>query len=376
MHWKTIGLAILICLIISWSINSYSSEFIDPKLGTLDVDGKTVWYDARLLGVEGKGWPDTETDYERLPLKAKGVVNDDVWGLSHCTAGLLVRFATDAESLKVHWTLTESDLAMPHMPATGVSGIDLYARDQTGKFRFCENGIPEDTSNTVSFTPPQSSELVLYLPLYNGVKHLALGIPREVKLYRLSRRPVSDAIVFYGTSITQGGCVSRPGLAATAIVGRRLDVPVINLGFSGSGKMEKELAELLAELDPAIYVLDCLWNMSPEMVSERVEPFIAILRKNRPKTPILLAEDSNFMNLPTENGDILRKIFAKLKTLGDENLYLLSNTGMLGEDTEGTVDGCHPNDLGMARQAEVFNKCLEPILKKQEVNTPEENPDR
>ena len=371
MHFKTISLAIFLCYITSLSINIYSSEFIDPKHGKLDVDGKIIWYDARLLGVEGKGWQNTGSDYDRLPLKAKGVVNDDVWGLSHCTAGLLIRFASDAESLKVHWTLTEGELAMPHMPATGVSGIDLYARDKNGKFSFCENGIPEDTSNTVSFSLPQSNGYVLYLPLYNGVKSLEIGIPKGTKLSRLARSSMSDAIVFYGTSITQGACASRPGMAATAIVGRNLDVPVINLGFSGSGKMEKELAELLAELDPAVYVLDCLWNMSPEMVSERVEPFINILREARPKTPVLLVEDSNFKNSPTENGDILRKIYAKLKAQGDENLYMLSNTGMLGEDTEGTVDGCHPNDLGMARQAVVFIECLRPILKKQKLNKPD-----
>jgi lysophospholipase L1-like esterase len=368
MRWRYMCLIILVSFIAGFSIESYSSELIDPGQGTPDIDGKTVWYDTRLLGVEGKGWLDTESDYDRLPLKAKGVVNRDVWELSHCTAGLQICFVSDAESLKVHWSLTDDNLDMPHMPATGVSGIDLYARDKTGKLRFCENGRPEDTSNTVLFTLPRSSEYVLYLPLYNGVKRLELGIPRESRLSRLARSSVSSAIVFYGTSITQGGCASRPGMAATSIVGRELDVPVINLGFSGSGKMEKELAELLAEINPAVYVLDCLWNMSPEMVSERVEPFIAILRKARPMTPILLVEDSNFMNVPTEKGELLRKIYVNLKARGDENLYLLSNTGMLGEDADGTVDGCHPNDLGMARQASVFIECLEPILKKQNLN--------
>ena len=359
---------LFICLTAGLSINTYSSEVIDPKLGNLDVDSKIVWYDAKLLGVEGKGWLDTGSDYDRLPLKAKGVVKEDVWELGHCSAGMQVCFASDAKTLKVHWTLTEKTLAMPHMPATGVSGIDLYARDKTGNLRFCANGCPIDTSNTVSFTLPESNEYVLYLPLYNGVKYLEIGIPKTTKLSRLARSSVSSAIVFYGTSITQGACASRPGMAATSIVGRKLDVPVINLGFSGSGTMEKELAELLSELDPAIYVLDCLWNMSPELVSERVELFIITLRKTRATTPILLVEDSNFRNFSTQKGDILRKIYTKLKAQGDENLYLLSNKGMLGEDADGTVDGCHPNDLGMARQASAFIECLEPILKKQKLN--------
>ncbi len=345
------------------TINSYSSEVINPRVGTLDADSNTVWYKAKLLGIEGKGWSETESDYDRLPMRAKGIVRKPVWELSQSSAGIYVRFNTDASSVNVRWTLTNKDLDMPHMPATGVSGIDLYARDTTtGLLIFCGNGRPTDASNQSLFTVPASDEYVLYLPLYNGVNQLEIGIPKENKLAKLEKSAISDAIVVYGTSITQGGCVSRPGMAATSILGRQLNRPVINLGFSGNGRMEIELAELLAELDPAIYVLDCLWNMKPDLVMERVEPFIKRLRTTRPSTSILLVEDSSVRNVPTPKGDILRKIFADLKAQGDMNLYMLSNTGMLGEDGEGTVDGVHPNDLGMARQAAVFKTCLESIL--------------
>jgi len=153
-------------------------------------------------------------------------------------------------------------------------------------------------------------------------------------------------------------------MACTAIVGRQLDAPVINLGFSGNGKMEPEMAELLAELDPAVYVLDCLWNMRPADVSERVGPFVRRLRAARPNTPILLAEDSSVGNItPTEKGVILRRVYEDLKAEGATNLHFLSNRDMLGTDGEGTVDGCHPNDLGMMRQAVVFSTSLAEILK-------------
>ena len=102
--------------------------------------------------------------------------------------------------------------------------------------------------------------------------------------------------------------------------------------------------------------------MSPRLVSERVEPFINRLRQTHPTTPILPVEDSSFKGLPSEKGDISRKIFTKLTTEGDQNLHFLPNKGMLGEDFDGTVDGIHPNDLGMARQATVFIQCLKPIL--------------
>jgi lysophospholipase L1-like esterase len=364
MEQKFIWAMLIIPIIAGLFMNTTALEFINPKLGKPDEKGEFVWYDAKLLGVEGKGWTDGESDYNRLPLKAKGFVRQEVWKLGQCTAGMTVHFKTNAETIKVHWTLTNPDLAMPHMPATSVSGIDLYARDKTGKLRFCAIGIPRDTSNTTVFPLPESNEYVLYLPLYNGLKLLEIGIPRDKKLSKLVHSTVSSSVVFYGTSITQGACASRPGMAATSMVGRNLNVPIINLGFSGNGTMEIELAELLSELNPAAFVLDCLWNMTPEMVSKRVEPFITKLREARSTTPIFLVEDSNFRNVATKKGDILRKVYANLKTQGDENLYFISNTGMLGEDLDGTVDGCHPNDLGMERQATIFTRHLEPKLKK------------
>ncbi len=368
MTRQFIGIALFICFSTGFATSTYCADSIKQESGVLDADGKTVWYKGMLLGVEGKGWVNTKSFYDRLPRKANGMVRAPVWNMSHHTAGMLIRFATDAKSIQVRWTLTKKDLAMPHMPATGVSGIDLYARNQSGRLRFCANGRPKGVANKASFKLPPSNEYVLYLPLYNGVKLFEIGIPKDKTLSKFPS-PSHD-IVFYGTSITQGACASRPGMAATAMVGRELNVSVINLGFSGNGRMEKEMAEFLSELDPTVYILDCLWNMTPQLVSERMEPFITKLRKTRPTTPILLVEDSSFRDLPSGKGDILRKIFAKLVAQGDENLYILSNKGMMGEDSDGTVDGTHPNDLGMARQASVLITCLEPILKKQKSNKP------
>ena len=338
---------------------------IDPKQGIADPDGKTVWYEGKLLAVEGKGWNDTESFYDRLPTKAKGVAPEHVWNLSHHTAGICLGFITNAAVIQIRWTLTSKDLAMAHMPATGVSGIDLYSRGKSGKWFFAANGQPTQETNTVSFNVSSGAENLLYLPLYNGVKSIEIGVPKD-KTLSIPRSPLQEKrkpIVFYGTSITQGGCASRPGLAATAIIGRELDFPVINLGFSGSGKMEPAMADLLAELDPSVYVLDCIWNMEAEMVSLRVVPFVKTLRKVHPNTPILLAEDSNYRNIsPTEKGKVLRPIFEQLVKEGGKNLYFLSNEGMLGTDWEGTVDGCHPNDIGMIRQAAVFEKAIGEIL--------------
>lgn len=337
----------------------------DPPKGPPGPEAVT-WHDCKDLLVEGKGWTDTQSFYDRLPARAEGKVTPSVWVLSHHSAGLCVRFVTDAPAIQVRWTLLpKRDLSMPHMPATGVSGVDLYSRDASGRWRFVANGRPTAATNTARFTPPPGQPCLLYLPLYNGVTSVEIGVPQgsTVTSPDAAGAQRRKPIVVYGTSITQGGCASRPGMAFPAIMGRKLETPVINLGFSGSGRMEPAMAELLAELDPSVYVLDCLWNMTPELVSTRVEPFVRTLRAARPDTPICLVEDCSVRNVcPTEKGTILRTIHQRLTAEGLKHLYFVSNQGMLGDDTEGTVDGCHPNDLGMMRQADALVAALSPLL--------------
>ena len=215
---------------------------------TASPTGQTVWHDCKEIGVEGKGWTDTLSFYDRLPAKAQGKAPASVWSLSQLSAGLCVRFTTDAPSIQVRWTLLGNDAAaMPHMPATGVSGVDFYVKDRRaddGSLWATDGRRPERT-RPASRVPP-GEQYLLYLPLYNGVKSVEIGIPKGRKIAAAAASSHQKPIVIYGTSITQGGCASRPGMAWTSIVGRRLDMPVINLGFSGSGKMEPEMADLLA----------------------------------------------------------------------------------------------------------------------------------
>ena len=345
-------------------------------LTSRSVCAETVWQDCTRLAaegnimLEGKGW--TDLLYDRLPAKAEGKVTPAVWGLSHDSAGMCFRFETDAETLQVRWTLTKTSLAMPHMPATGVSSVDLYVKAADGRWLFLPRKFGEGVIGTSStfVLPAGRKACVLYLPLYNGIKSIELGVP-EGRTFSKIHETRSKPVVVYGTSIAQGGCASRPGLAWIAIAGRNLDVPMINLGFSGSGKMEMEMADLLGELDPSVYVLDCLWNMSPDMVSERMEPFVKRLRSLRPDVPILLVEEGSFQNVsPTAKGKLLRSIYEKLQAEGVGNLHFLSNEGMLGEDGEGTVDGLHPNDLGMMREAQTVEKALRGILNPQPKKAP------
>ena len=327
---------------------------------TQAADPELTWVDAQTLTVEGKGWTATEAVWDRLPAKAKGVVRDDVWGLSKNSAGICVRFQTTADVVHVKWEVT-GGLAMPHMPATGMSGVDLYAKAANG-WRFVGNGRPEHPANEATFYPGKGVELCLYLPLYNTTKSVQIGVPAG---QTVTPAPVrGKPVVFYGTSITQGGCASRPGMAYTNIVGRKLGVPTINLGFSGNGQGEPELADLIGEIDASVYVFDALWNMSPEWVRDRIPPFVNKLRAAHPTTPILLVEDCTISNsVPTTKGKVLREVYARLQQEGVGNLHFLSAEGMMGPDDEGTVDGCHPTDLGFTYQAQVFAAALRPLLK-------------
>lgn len=336
------------------------------------------WTDIRELGVEGQGWPDTKALYDRLPAKAEGKVRDAVWNLSRHSAGLHVRFITEATNLHARWAVTSSNLAMPHMAATGVSGLDLYVKTDKGDWHWLAVGKPNRQTNDVTLIgnlPPGRREYLLYLPLYNGTRFVELGVPRGGTLAKPgpwgpgSRKPV----LFYGTSILHGASASRPGMVHSAILGRRFHFPHLNLGFSGNGKMEPELAGLLAELDPSVYVLDCLPNMTAAEVTARVEPFVQTLRSAHPQTPIVLVEDRNYADAfliasKRERNEssqaALRAAFDRLRKSGVKNLHYLKGADLLGDDGEGTVDSSHPNDLGFMRQAEAHARVLGPLVKK------------
>jgi lysophospholipase L1-like esterase len=356
-----------------------------PSLAQLDknfalptsAEGMT-WYDIRALGVEGQGWKDVESTYDRFPAKAKGVVRDPVWHLSQHSAGLCVRFVTDSPRVAAQWTVRSANLAMDHMPSTGVSGLDLYAWDEAGKrWRFSGVGRLKETNAKATLlsasNPAGPRHFLLYLPLYNGVSEVRVGINDGATITKAPAYPVSDQrpIVFYGTSIVQGGCASRPGMVHTAILHRRLNRPVINLGFSGNAKSEPEVADLLAELDPCAYVLDPLPNMSEDEVRQRIVPLVNTLRLARPMIPIILVGNIHYTDgwINTGRGDRARKsnaalleCFQQLQAQGVPNISLIPGEKMLDAAGEGTVDGTHPTDVGFTAMADAQEPVLRQVL--------------
>jgi hypothetical protein len=331
------------------------------------------WHDVTTWGVEGRLWEDEERLrwFDRFPAAAEKTVPPSVWTLSRDSAGMAVRFETDAQTIRVRMKLLNEKLARPNMPATGVSGLDLYARDTTGRWRWVAVTKPEKLEFEADLIPglalaPGRREYLAYLPLYNGVESLAIGVPEGAAFQGLA--PRGKPIVFYGTSITHGACASRPGMAHVAILGRRLDRPVANVGFSGNGRMDAAVGDLLARVDAACYVIDCLPNMDAKLVRERCAPLVKQLRAARPAVPIVLVEDRRFTNewiLPAKkahhdaNHAALREAFDALRRDGVGGLFYLQGDGLLGDDGEGAVDASHPTDLGFMRQADAF----EPVLR-------------
>jgi lysophospholipase L1-like esterase len=347
---------------------------LDKNFAARVAEDGLVWHDLAGFPLEGRGWEDVKRRYDRLPARAEGLVRDAVWQLGQHSAGMSIRFVTDARRLAARWTVRFPELALPHMAATGVSGLDVYVR-QGGRWRWMATGVPDKFPTTEVTLAPElpagRREYRVYLPLYNGLESVAIGVEAGAEFGpgRPWPRRTERPICFYGTSITQGGCASRPGLAYPSILGRRLARPILNLGFSGNGKAEPEVTALLAELDPAVFVMDCMPNLRLPDMEQRLEEWVEELRRARPRTPLVLVGNMRFQGEPYDTRGarksraanvILRRVVARLRRRGLGGLYVVPGGTLLGDDFEGTVDGGHPNDLGFMRMADA----LEPVLRR------------
>jgi hypothetical protein len=332
------------------------------------------WHNVCDWGVEGKGWAETECAFDRLPTRAKAVVPANVWELSRHSTGLCARFQTDSPALYARWVLRQKTLELPHMPATSVSGVDVYGEDTPGVWKWVGVGPPIGAPNAETrITYGLESALrpyQLYLPLFNGVTSLEIGICPGCAFVPIPPR-IDRPIVFYGTSVVQGIAASRSGMCHTAILGRWLHLPVINLGFAGCGKMDIPLAHVLLELDPAIYVIDCLPNMTSELVAERAAGFLEILARGRPNTPILLMEDRTYTSawvvpaLRERNAASRAALYATYKHMlsnSHSNIHYIRGEILLEADDESCVDGSHPTDVGFVHISRALIEPLRQLL--------------
>lgn len=342
-----------------------------------------VYHDASAFPLFGKCVEETSARYERLPAELKGAVRDQLWGLSRNSAGLYIRFRSNSTKISARWKSLVPRHYMPHMTDVGDNGLDLYILTEDKGWRFAGSGFEwggrdkEVKSKTmVANMEPRMREYMLYLSLYNGVESLEIGVDEGAAIEApavdspRSERPV----VMYGTSILQGGCASRPGMAFTAILERRLDREVINLGFSGNARLDYEIAEYITKVkDPGLIVLDYVPNSSAKRINEQGEKFFRIIRDAFPDVPVILVEDPTFphtifdqrmLEEVTSKNKAQRALYEKLKKSGEKRLYYVSTKGLIGEDGDATVDGVHFTDLGMSRYAERLLPVMKKALKK------------
>ena len=347
-------LALLLAFIVGCQQNTSNNIIYSSTFDDIEYFGE----DSFLL--EGTDIPDSlkENKYDRLPASYKEIVRKPVWDLSKNSAGLSIRFLSNSSVITVKWELL-NDLSMGHMPDTGIKGVDLYFKNNNA-WQYINTGIPLGFKNEYRLIDNMDNELReyrMFLPLYDGLKSIEIGIDNS-SFIRKPKTSEKKPIIFYGTSITQGATASRPGMAHTNIISRKLDRDVINFGFSGNGRMEQPISKLISESNPIFYVIECMPNMSPDMITSNTIPLVDTIRNKHPNTPIILVDlfnspltalDNNIDKSRNEMNNALKTEYEKMIDNGYDNIIYLESRNSLGDDFEGTVDAVHFTDIGFIR---------------------------
>lgn len=359
---------------------------ITISIHTTGQTGSYTWHNPMnqpFPVVEGQGWPaELFQTFHRLPNRFEEQVREPVWNLSKHASGLYIKFQSNATDLQVQYQVS-GQRSLNHIPETGVSGLDLYALHNDGEWmwvrpqrnfgdtiRYSFRGIrPTDSYHTNGRT------YWLYLPYFNEVDWLKIGVEQGAEFRMLPLR-FEKPIVTYGTSIMHGACATRPGLTWTNILGRKMDRPIINLGFSGNGRLEPEIIDAMTELDAKLYILDCLPNLWREEnyddneLRSRISNSIKRLKQQRPEVPILLVDHAGYTDGAIQ--PMRQHFFERVNNIQQETFETLVQENITGiyylpQDQinigiEGMVDGTHPNDVGMLQYAETYEEKIRQIL--------------
>lgn len=345
------------------------------------VKNNIVYYNAfsGRFSISGFPWLEENKSLARLPESKLDQLPEPIRYLSHHTAGGSIRFVTDSSVLAVKVRLSSSG-DMSHMPRSGSSGLDFYIGSGTDK-KFFGMAMPElgrsEYEKVFLGLNKEMREWTLHLPLYNGIEELLIGLDPDASLKTPNPRAVEKPVVFYGSSITQGACASRPGNAYSHILGRWLDADVVNLGFNGNAKGEPELAEIIATIDASAFVMDYDYNApDADHLAATHERFFKIIREAKPTLPVIFITkpdvDVDPVNSPIRR-DFIFGTYKKAMNSGDKNVYFIDGETLFGhQDRDAcTVDGCHPNDLGFMRMATHIYPVIKEVLHRKQPDTKE-----
>ncbi len=316
---------------------------------------------------------DNYGEYYRLDASKKEVYSNENRRLATCTSGGSVRFITDADVISIKITLRGACIGMHHFCDRGVYGIDVYVgtgtdRNYVGKMMQTFAEKPDFNIGTLEL-PKGINEVQINLPLYSGVEKMEVGFPEDAKIGEPTERTVGD-IAFYGSSITQGGCVSRPANGYANIICRALDANCVNYGFSGSAMGELEVAEHIASRNLSCFVMDYDYNSpSVEHLQSTHEPFFKLIREKQPELPIVFVTHPFYAKASKDDKErieIVKKTYENAKKNGDENVYFVDSSKYFTKEMRDlyAVDNLHPNDLGQFSMAETIFPAVKKALKK------------
>ena len=341
-------------------IAKYDPNF---KVGEAFGEREVVLRSCRETPFTVHGLMDDGHDFFRMPREIADRVSTGVGHLSRHTAGGRVRFRTDSPFVAIH-LLSRSLGRMPHFALTGSAGVDLYADGV-----YIKTYVPPQDktcySGVIELGEPKMRDILLELPLYSMVSDLEIGLAPSAALEAPKPYRYSVPAVFYGSSVTQGGCASRPGTCYQGHVSRHFDLDYVNLGFSGNAKGEPLMAEYIASLPMSVFFLDYDYNPpTNEHLRNTHEPFFKTVRAAHPDLPIVMMSRAKPKHrlLDWELGrlEIIRATYANAVAAGDRNVYFLDGntlTALCGN--EGTVDNCHPTDLGFFSMARAVIDLIE-----------------
>lgn len=366
---KKVIISAFYCILLTFSIE-------------LKAQGDIVWHNPQEAGfqvINGQAFPEEcKGTYQRFPNSRMEITPKHVWYNALHSAGLYIKFYSSAPTITVRYTCANRNYAMPHMPSTGVSGLDLYAINCEGKSMICHGDY--HFGDTISYTynnlvyrniHNNGYEFELYLPLYNQVTWMEIGTPKDTE-FKFEPADIEKPILVYGTSIAHGGCASRPAMAWPAIVKRALDIPVINWGFSGSGVLDTEVFQQMSEVNAQLFILDNMPNMDhlPDSILPRIVRGVHIVRQKQ-SAPILFVEHDGYTCDLTNShfnhdrwarpNEELRKAYEQLKNEGVKDLYYLTKEE-LGLSPEAMVDNIHSTDYGMTQYANGYLPKIRQIL--------------
>ncbi len=324
------------------------------------------FYDAEEapFQVYGIFWEDGK--YRRLPEKVAASVSEGVHFLHANTAGGRVRFRTNSACIAISAKM-EGIGKMPHFPLTGSAGFDLYMKTEDGE-QYVRSFIPpydieDGYESLVELGTKEEREFTINFPLYSDVCRLYIGLEEDSFVAEATPYRNEKPVVYYGSSITQGGCASRPGTCYQAYVSRKFGVDYINLGFSGSAKGEDEIIDYITKLDMSVFVCDYDYNAPSLSHLQRTHAkLVQEVRRAHPDIPIIImCRPAYYMaDEPRQRIEVVKQNYRNAVAAGDQKVYLVEETALVGEcGKEGTVDNCHPNDFGFAIMAKALCACME-----------------